>query len=76
MPRRPSKPQPPKPQPRPPGGGIKYKNAAEALLGIRYKQVSPDPDEPRFLLGEAIALIEEALKLIPKTKKKKKGAGK
>jgi hypothetical protein len=39
-------------------------------------QVSPTPDEARFLLGEAIALIEEALKLIPKTKKKKKGTGK
>jgi hypothetical protein len=61
----------PKRQPKPPPSGIKYKNAAESLLGIRYKQVTPTADEPRFLLEEAITLIEEALKQIPRPKKKK-----
>jgi hypothetical protein len=51
--------------------GIKYKNAAEALLGIKNKQVQP-MNEAKFLLDEAIALIEEAINLTSRAKRKTK----
>jgi hypothetical protein len=57
----------------PPPHGIKYKDAADAMFGIKNKQLTPD-EEPVVLLSVAIDLINDAIRQIggPKSKRRQR----